>query len=353
MPESKSKNSSLPQRPFIGPPDFLKYETRYLEWGREHPDFIYPASPDSIRSGFERPPADSTDFRPPGAERPGGMPPMGPPGGPNPRMLKTMLNLQRMSQSWQDIEPYYDTPEPAPFEPKPALWGELSKLVGKKWHDVRIGFTELPRQMIFRNKFTLFRYALVVIQEMNKEKIDYAPDFQAGQEAMRVYSSLGLVVNDIARWLRKQGVRCQSNHPMGGLVITPPLAGKAGMGWQGSSGILITPEFGPCVRLAPVFIEHKYFEFTDNRDHDWIEEYCELCTICEKECPTQAIRNDRVTNVPDVPGIGAVRTCIIRDRCFEYFSKTAGCAICIKVCPFSQGDNTYERLKATVEKKTV
>ena len=349
MPESNSEKSPGTQRPSMRPPDFLKYETRYLEWGREHPDFIYPASPDSIQGGFARPSTDRPDSR-----TPGGVPPMGPPGGPNPRMLKTMLNLQKgMSQSWQDIEPYYDKPEPAPFEPKPALWDELHKLVGKKWHDVRIGFTELPRQMIFRNKFTLFRYALVVSQEMNKDKIARAPGSQAGQEVMRVYSSLGLVVNDIARWLRKQGVRCQSNHPMGGLVNNPSLAGKAGMGWQGRSGILITPEFGPRVRLAPVFIEHRYFEFTDNRDHDWIEEYCELCTICEKECPTQAIRNDRVTNVPDVPGIGAVRTCIIRDRCFEYFSKTAGCAICIKVCPFSQGDNTYERLKAVVEKKTV
>ncbi|MBA7684131.1 Epoxyqueuosine reductase [subsurface metagenome] len=269
-------------------------------------------------------------------------------------MLKTMRNLQKgMSQSWKDIEPYYDTPEPAPFEPKPGLWDELSKLVGKKWGDVRIGFTELPRQMIFRDKFTLFRYALVVTQQMNKDKIARAPGSQASQEVMRVYSSLGLVVNDIARWLRKQGVRCQSNHPMGGLVNNPSLAGKAGLGWQGRSGILVTPEFGPCVRIAPVFIEHKYFEFTDNHDHEWIADYCELCRLCEKECPGQAINGEKSVSVSGVPGIGAIRTCINRRKCFEYFVKTMGCSVCIKVCPFSQGGGTYELLKATIEKKAM
>ena len=354
MTESSSEKSSGTSGPSMRPPDFLKDETRYLEWGKEHPDYVYPASPDSIQGGFGRPSADRADSRPPGAERPGGTPPMGPPGGPDPRMIKTMQNMQKgMSQSWQDIEPYYDNPEPAPFEAKPGLWDELSKLVGKKWGDVRIGFTELPRQMIFRDKFTLFRYALVVSQEMNKDKIAHAPGSRASQEVMRVYASLGMVVNEIARWLRKKGVRCQSNHPMGGLVNNPSLAGKAGLGWQGRSGILVTPEYGPRVRLAPVFIEHKYFEFTDNHDHEWITEYCEQCKLCEKECPGQAINSEKVVNIAGVPGINTIWTCIDREKCIGPFLRTMGCAVCIKVCPFSQGGDTYERLKATVGKKAM
>ncbi len=277
-----------------------------------------------------------------------------PPAPPMGDMVETMQDMQRgMSQSWEDIEPYFDELEPAAFEPKPGLWNELNKFVREKWGDVRIGFTELPQQMIFRGKFTLFRYALVANQEMKKDKIDRAPDPQASQEVMRVYASLGLVVNEIARWLRKQGVRCQSNHPMGGLTNTPSLAGKAGMGWQGRHGLLVTPEYGTRVRLAPVFIEHKYFEFTDNHDHDWIEEYCELCQVCEKECPSKAINSEKAVNVNNVPGVGAIRTCINRERCVEYFSRTMGCAICIKVCPFSKGGDTYGQLKAAVENRTI
>jgi epoxyqueuosine reductase QueG len=48
----------------------------------------------------------------------------------------------------------------------------------------------------------------------------------------------------------------------------PPLAEKAGMGRQRKQGCLITPEFGPRQRLAPIFIEKNIFEYTDNKEHD-------------------------------------------------------------------------------------
>ena len=145
-----------------------------------------------------------------------------------PGMLKIVRSLQKgMRESWDGIDSYLDNLDPTPFEPKPGLWEELQNFVNKKWDDVFIGFTEMPQEMIFKNKFTLFRYAVVVCQEMKKDKIDHAPEFEAGKEVMRVYGSLGLVVNEIAKWLRKQGVRCQSNHPLGGLANTPSLAGKA------------------------------------------------------------------------------------------------------------------------------
>ena len=139
---------------------------------------------------------------------------------------------------------------------------------------------------------------------------------------------------------------------MGGLTNTPSLAGKAGMGWQGRQGLLIIPEYGPRQRLAPIFVEHKYFEFTDNHAHDWIETYCELCQRCQKKCPGQAIHSEKVVRIDDVPGVGAIRTCINRERCFEYFIKTMGCSVCIKICPFSRGGDTYEQLRTVVDRKT-
>ncbi|MFX1554427.1 MAG: 4Fe-4S binding protein, partial [Promethearchaeota archaeon] len=217
---------------------------------------------------------------------------------------------------------------------------------------IKIGFTELPTQLIFKEKYVLFRYALIFMQEMKKEKIDTAPLLTAGTEVMRVYATLGEAVNDIARWLRRKGVRCQSNHPLGGLVCTPPLAGKAGMGGQGRSGMLITPEFGPRQRLAPIFIEEKIFNFTDNSDHIWIEELCKTCDLCQKNCPTNAIHEEKQITIDNIPVIGAMRTCIEREKCFPYFLKTQGCSICIKVCPFSNGKQAYEKLKDLTTKRS-
>jgi Pyruvate/2-oxoacid:ferredoxin oxidoreductase delta subunit len=327
-------------------------EKKYLQRGKHNPNSLYSAHPDSVQEGFDYlfsvhpdlEPLESKNFlkdNPIQMMRARGIPfrALG-------SMLKIMQQIQKGSnQSWKDIEPYFYDLSPSQFELKPNLWNEMNLFIKKNWNDVEIGFTELPPQMIFKGKYTLFRYALIVSQEMKKDKIDQAPEFQAGKETMRVYGSLGLVVNKIARWLRKTGVRCQSNHPMGGLVNTPSLAGKAGMGWQGRSGLLITPKYGPRVRLAPIFIEHKYFDFTDNQNHKWIENYCEICQICEKKCPTKAINSKKVVIVDDVPGIGAMRTCIDREKCFEYFFRTLGCSICVKVCPFSNGLNTYTKLK--------
>jgi epoxyqueuosine reductase QueG len=170
----------------------------------------------------------------------------------------------------------------------------------------------------------------------------------AGEETMRIYAELGLAVADIADWLREKGIRSQAVHPLGGLVCTPPLAGKAGMGGQGMLGFLITPEFGPRQRLAPIFIEEKLFEYTDSDKHAWIEQYCKTCRICQKECPVDAIFDEKIISVENVPGIGALKTCIDREKCFPYFAKTLGCSICVKVCPFSNGPATYDKLKMIV-----
>ena len=229
--------------------------------------------------------------------------------------------------------------------PNKSLWSELQDYAKAKWDIIKIGFTELPQELIFRNKAVLFRYAIVFMQEMKKEKIDKAPEMEAGEETMRIYAELGMAVADIAEWLRGKGIRSQAVHPLGGLVCTPPLAGKAGMGGQGMQGCLITPEFGPRQRLAPIFIEGKIFEYTDNKEHEWIESYCESCKNCQNNCPAEAIYNERVISIENLPGIGAVKTCIDKDKCFPYFSKSLGCSICIKVCPFSGGPKTYQALK--------
>ncbi len=229
--------------------------------------------------------------------------------------------------------------------PNTDLWEGLTGYAWKEW-GVTLGFTELARQLIFKGKAVLFRYALVCIQEMDQEKIDLAPKLDAGQEVQRVYVSLGLAVNDIARWLRhNHGVSCQSNHPLAGLVNTTPLAAKAGMGWQGQNGLLITPQYGQRQRIAPILLKDRLFKFTDNGDHRWIENFCETCRKCERACPVQAIHHERQPGIENIPGIDQTRTCIDRLKCYPQFSRTLGCSICIKVCPFSRGNDSYHTIQ--------
>lgn len=266
--------------------------------------------------------------------------------------------MKERRKSYKDIEPYlldleqngkYTTQsgvqELLKSYPNKDLWLELQDYAKTKWDIKKIGFTELPTELIFKNKIVLFRYVLIFMQEMKKDKIDKAPGIEAGDETMRIYAELGEAVADIAEWLRSKGIRSQAVHPLGGLACTPPLAGKAGMGGQGKHGCLITPEFGPRQRLAPIFIEEKIFEYTDSNEHAWIELYCKTCGNCQKNCPAEAIFDEKIISIDNIAGIGAMKTCIDKDKCFPYFGKTLGCSICIKVCPFSNGLQTYQILK--------
>jgi ferredoxin len=235
--------------------------------------------------------------------------------------------------------------------PNTEIWQALSAYAWDEWR-VLLGFTEVPCEVIFRNKAVLFQYALVAIQEMDKDKIATAPDLDAGEEVLAVYNSLGLAVNDIARWMRKQfGLRCQANHPLGGLVSTVPLAIKAGMGWAGRNGLLITPEYGQRQRIAPIFVEAPIFAFTDSDEHRWIEEYCALCHRCQKACPTGAILEEKIAGTANIPGVGIVKTGIVREKCYPYFNATLGCSICVSVCPFSRANGTYGMLRKAVERQ--
>lgn len=270
--------------------------------------------------------------------------------------------LKGRKECFADLKPYLDELElkgtlkkaNSPLlrtYPNKELWKELRTYAWENF-GIRMGFTEIPEQLVFKGKTILFRYTIVCIQEMQKSEIDKAPELPAGSEVIRVYKDLGLGVNEIARWLRdRYGIRCQSNHPLGGLTNTTPLAAKAGMGWQGTNGLLITPWYGQRQRIAPIFIEEKIFNYTDSDEHRWIENFCSECKKCERSCPANAIYHEKHVSAINVPGIGETRTCIDRAKCFPQFNATLGCSICVKVCPFSQGEGSYSKIKSAYEKR--
>jgi len=232
------------------------------------------------------------------------------------------------------------------------LWEELINYAREKWGVQKIGFTQIPPDIILKGNHILYKYALVFIEEMRKDWMDDAPHALAGYETMRAYNHLGKAVLDCASWLRKKGVRCQPNHPLGGLVSYVPLAGKAGLGWQGMNGLLITPEFGQRQRIAPIYIEHPIFSFTDKKSEElsWIERYCEMCKKCLEECPGDAIQETKTIYNDQIETIGRLARCLDPIKCHPYFSKFVGCSICVKVCPFSKGNGIYNVIKKKMKK---
>jgi epoxyqueuosine reductase QueG len=131
------------------------------------------------------------------------------------------------------------------------------------------------------------------------------------------------------------GFQAQGSHPLGGLVLYPPLAVEAGLGWFGRHGLLITPEFGPRQRIAAIFVNIDNLPMAKMNEHLWISEFCMRCGKCIRTCPAKAIMEKPFEHK------SGRKTSIIREECLPVFVKQEGCTVCIKECAFSQ-TNYYD-----------
>lgn len=107
-----------------------------------------------------------------------------------------------------------------------------------------------------------------------------------------------------------------------------PIAQRAGVGWYGKNGIIITERFGSWVVLGEIITELELD--TD----EFLKRDCGDCTICIDSCPTKAIISPYI---------------IDRTKCLQFISERVmkiplafrekwedrlyGCTTCQEVCP--------------------
>ena len=200
-----------------------------------------------------------------------------------------------------------------------------------------IGYTQLPEQWVFQNKAALHPNVIVLTMKMDRERINLAPHIESEYTVMTTYRDLGIIANKAADFLRKHGFSAQAGHPLNGQTLYPPLAQLAGLGQLGYSGLIITPEFGPCVRLSALYTSIENLPFNAGNEYPWIEDYCASCGVCVKKCPADAIYTEPIRHKH-----GQI-TYVDNDKCFPYFHYNHGCSVCIKVCPFNQ--QGYDKIK--------
>jgi|LGOV01.1.fsa_nt_gb epoxyqueuosine reductase QueG len=200
-----------------------------------------------------------------------------------------------------------------------------------------IGFATVDESMIFKDHEILFRNAIVITLKMDKNKVKLAPSLKTADEIFLTYLNLGTAVNKLAQFLRDNGFNSQPGPALGGDVIYPILAEKAGLGALGKHGLLITPDYGPSIRIAAVYTNIDNLPSLEVNDHLWIKKFCEKCNRCIKKCPAQAIYID-----PFIYPNGS-KKCIDYKKCSVPFSKNYNCTVCIKECTFFKGD--YYKVK--------
>ena len=192
-----------------------------------------------------------------------------------------------------------------------------------------IGFASVPKEWVFRNAAIRYPHAIVLTMEMDKARMDKAPNPDTAVMVHETYNQLGQAVNKIADWLRGHDYAVHAGHPLGGMALYPPMAQAAGLGWRGINGLLITPQFGPRVRLAAIYTEIENLPVDSDNEHAWVLDFCEECKRCIRDCPPDAFYDQ-----PILHGGGLV-TVLDNAKCFPYFAKNHGCSVCIKVCPLT------------------
>ncbi|HBY57821.1 MAG TPA: tRNA epoxyqueuosine(34) reductase QueG [Candidatus Atribacteria bacterium] len=111
-------------------------------------------------------------------------------------------------------------------------------------------------------------------------------------------------------------------------LVEKPIAQRAGIGWYGKHGIIITEKFGSWVVLGEIITE---LELETDKP---LQRDCGNCSICIDLCPTKAIVSPYI---------------IDRTRCLQYISERPikvplafrekwgdrlyGCTTCQEVCP--------------------
>jgi len=147
-----------------------------------------------------------------------------------------------------------------------------------------------------------------------------------------IYGRLNRAVHEFAHVFHREGYR---SIPLGAapgfitdqrfvkaLFSYKHAAEAAGLGTLGRNSLLITPEFGPRVRLACLLTEASV-EATPRVKND----FCTKCNACIRVCPAQAIEEPQ----------SAQPYAINRFACRAYRQAGLVCSVCLKVCDEATG----------------
>jgi reductive dehalogenase len=180
---------------------------------------------------------------------------------------------------------------------------------------------------------------IVIAIEMDEYGISTAPAQPAAAAAAIAYSRMALVIACLGEFIRNLGYRaiqCGND-----TALSIPLAVDAGLGALGRLGLLITPEFGPRVRICKIYTDLPLISDTPNLKFiNKIAKFCKKCLKCAESCATNAISMEKEPsfngyNISNNPGVK--KYYIDGEKCFEFWvENSSDCGNCIAVCPFSK-----------------
>jgi len=270
------------------------------------------------------------------------------------RGLRSWNKLSIRTPQEQGIEKYKKSPKEA---------ANLVKKAARYFGAAAVGITLLDRRHIYSRDYGMdivfegvdepyeepgkkivipdkCKYAVALGIQMSLDTIQCAPTAIGDAASTLGYSRAEFLVGSLAEFIRGLGYTAiPSINDLGSSIA---FAVDAGLGELGRTNRLITPEYGPAVRLAKVLTDLPME--TDKPINFGIREFCRVCKRCAEACPSKALS---LKDEPDFdvkgewsnPGHQAW----FEDatKCYEFWQEsTTGCSLCISVCPWTKKDKT-------------
>ncbi len=197
----------------------------------------------------------------------------------------------------------------------------------------QVGFFKLPDDTNFGLEYGI-SFTIPLSQQI-VDGIDNAPT----HTYFHHYRTVNTLIDNLALrtglMLGREGWRyvpvaaSQSVNGLQGIFSHKMGAYLAGIGYVGRSGLFISTQNGPRIRLGTILTDYP-FEVSGKT----VPFGCGECTLCAASCPAMAIRGeDWAPNEPREKIIDAHACSDYMKKQFQHIGRGVVCGICMKVCP--------------------
>ncbi len=173
------------------------------------------------------------------------------------------------------------------------------------------------------------------------ENISDGPTVAYAQHYRDLNASLDRITGRLVQFIKENGSQALAipasqildETDLLGSISHKAIARMAGIGWQGKSLLIISPQYGPRIRLATVLTDMLLVPDVPLKNR------CGKCAECSKACPASAIKNvssnGRYENRDE-----ALHFSRCADKTMEFKARPGIgariCGVCVKVCPFGK-----------------
>ncbi|MAU12506.1 MAG: reductive dehalogenase [Anaerolineaceae bacterium] len=277
-------------------------------------------------------------------------------------MPRTFLGPQQAPRPQDEgLEPWHGTPEENAAMVKVALHQMGAALVGfvklddntRKliysvdhdgkqiiFDDVEQAYEDDDKRVI-PNKA---QWVIVYAVQMSDLAMKRAPTKIAQTTTRESYQRGLMIQNNAQEFLRGLGYQGMGEAALNGLGIAPALAVMAGLGELSRLNRVITPEYGPMVRIFKMVTDLPLAP--DKPIDAGIARFCRSCKKCAEACPPSALSFETDPNWQPIgewnnPGHQAWFEDSVRCKRYWYEELGTNCGICFSVCPFSKRNQSF------------